>query len=53
MKKEADLQNAAEGDAKSHRFANMSYINYLNRRQRMIERGVLNDEEFVEEEEDG
>ena len=37
-------------DPNAHRYANMSYINYLTRQQRMIERGISIDD-FEDEEE--
>ena len=38
-------------DPNIHRYANMTYINYLNRQQRLIERGQMNDE-FDDDEDD-
>lgn len=37
-------------DPNAHRYSNMSYINYLTRQQRMIERGISIDD-FEDEEE--
>jgi hypothetical protein len=49
-KEQSQMENPA--DPNIIRYANMSYINFLNRQQRMIERGDTHDN-FDEEEEEG
>ncbi len=58
LKKE-DARQEAPQDVNAHRYTNMSYISYLNRQQRMIERGALvddfedDDEQQSEDESEG
>ena len=48
--KKDDARQEAPQDPNAYRYTNMSYIGFLNRQQRMIERGVLVDD-FEDDEE--